>query len=248
MGIDSGLPDFRGSQGFWRAYPALGRQRLAFEDIANPAMFRADLGLAWGFYGHRLNLYRRTVPHGGFELLRKIAAGLPEGGLVFTSNVDGQFQKAGFDEGRVTECHGSIHQLQCLEDCRGKIWPAAGFEPRVDEEACRLESPAPRCPHCGAPARPAILMFGDGYWNGQRSEAQRAQLDAWLRRVKKPVVIELGAGTAIPTVRWFGETLGCPLVRINPREPELTAVRGVAMAVGALEGLTAIFNAWQARR
>lgn len=24
MGVDSGLPDFRGREGFWRAYPALG--------------------------------------------------------------------------------------------------------------------------------------------------------------------------------------------------------------------------------
>ena len=27
MGIDSGLPDFRGPGGFWAAYPALGRAR-----------------------------------------------------------------------------------------------------------------------------------------------------------------------------------------------------------------------------
>ena len=27
MGVDSGLPDFRGSEGFWGAYPALGRAR-----------------------------------------------------------------------------------------------------------------------------------------------------------------------------------------------------------------------------
>ncbi len=25
MGVDSGLPDFSGDDGFWRAYPALGR-------------------------------------------------------------------------------------------------------------------------------------------------------------------------------------------------------------------------------
>src|SRR5690606_8161485 len=31
MGIDSGLPDFRGSEGFWNAYPALGRARIQFE-------------------------------------------------------------------------------------------------------------------------------------------------------------------------------------------------------------------------
>ncbi len=30
MGVDSGLPDFRGKNGFWRAYPALGKKRLEF--------------------------------------------------------------------------------------------------------------------------------------------------------------------------------------------------------------------------
>lgn len=32
IGVDSGLPDFRGSEGFWRAYSALARFGLRFED------------------------------------------------------------------------------------------------------------------------------------------------------------------------------------------------------------------------
>ena len=39
MGVDSGLPDFRGQEGFWRAYPALRHQGLSFEDMANPVRF-----------------------------------------------------------------------------------------------------------------------------------------------------------------------------------------------------------------
>ena len=39
MGVDSGLPDFRGNTGFWRAYPALAEARIAFEDIACPTPF-----------------------------------------------------------------------------------------------------------------------------------------------------------------------------------------------------------------
>ena len=34
MGVDSGLPDFRGNEGFWRAYPALAQARLDFASIA----------------------------------------------------------------------------------------------------------------------------------------------------------------------------------------------------------------------
>ena len=36
MGVDSGLPDFRGSSGFWKSYPALKASGLRFQDIANP--------------------------------------------------------------------------------------------------------------------------------------------------------------------------------------------------------------------
>lgn len=59
MGVDSGLPDFRGTQGFWRSYPALAKLGLSFEEMANPAWFQENPHLAWAFYGHRLHLYRR---------------------------------------------------------------------------------------------------------------------------------------------------------------------------------------------
>lgn len=41
MGIDSGLPDFRGPGGFWKVYPALGQAKLRFEEIASPAASKA---------------------------------------------------------------------------------------------------------------------------------------------------------------------------------------------------------------
>ena len=68
MGVDSVLPDFRGPEGFWRAYPLFRRLGRRFEEMSNPAWFVADPELAWGFFGHRLNLYRSTEPHAGFAL------------------------------------------------------------------------------------------------------------------------------------------------------------------------------------
>src|SRR5438477_6984787 len=69
MGVDSGLPDFRGPEGFWRAYPAAKLLGLRFEELATPQSFDRDPQLAWGFYGHRQNLYRAARPHEGFDIL-----------------------------------------------------------------------------------------------------------------------------------------------------------------------------------
>jgi len=237
IGVDSGLPDFRGDHGFWRAYPPLAALGIRFVEIANPRNFDSNPELAWGFYGHRLALYRATVPHAGFALLRAIGEKLAHGAFVFTSNVDGQFQRAGFDAGRVVECHGSIHHLQCTRPCSDAIWPAAAVDPVIDPATCLMAPPLPRCPDCGALARPNILMFGDGRWLDARTEAQYARLERWRARVGNLVVIELGAGTDVPSVRHMCESQGAPLVRINPREPDVGPGRGVGVAQGALEAL-----------
>ena len=244
FGVDSGLPDFRGNQGFWQAYPALGRARLEFSSVAAPYTFRVDPTLAWGFYGHRLQLYRDTTPHRGYALLKDWGERMPLGYGIFTSNVDGQFQKAGFDPQRIYECHGSIHHLQCMEPCGPDIWSADAFVPEVDADACRLRNETPACPHCGGLARPNILMFSDWEWNERRSSVQEARLLAWLKEARRPLVIELGAGTAIPSVRHFGQRVvmqhGGRMIRINPQAPQVASADDVGLPMTALEALTAI--------
>lgn len=238
MGVDSGLPDFRGSSGFWRAYPPLARLGLAFHEMACPAGFDEDPRLAWGFYGHRLVLYRATTPHAGFGILRLLGQRMARGSFVFTSNVDGQFQRAGFGADAVLECHGSIHHLQCTRPCCDAVWPADAVAPDVDPDTCRLVSPLPRCPRCGALARPNILMFNDGAWLAERTEEQYERFARWRAGVRKPAVIELGAGTGIPTVRRMAESQGVPVIRINPREA--TVKNGLALEMGALAALRSL--------
>lgn len=245
IGVDSGLPDFRGTDGFWRAYPALRHERFEFHEIASPQAFRARAQLAWGFYGHRLALYRSTVPHDGFAILRRWIDAMPNGGFVLTSNVDGQFQKAGFDPARVVEIHGSIHAMQCLRPCSGHTWSAQAFAPVVDDATCRLVGDLPACPHCGGVARPNILMFGDAGWIGTHYDAQQRALDDWLAGAGRVVVVEVGAGTAIPTVRLMSERIGADVIRINVREAHARRADVIGLKGGALATLTALDAAWR---
>lgn len=244
MGVDSGLPDFRGNQGFWNAYPAARALGLSFAEMANPRWFAEDPAMAWAFYGHRLNLYRNTRPHPGFSQLLEAGRAKPGGVFVFTSNVDGQFQAAGFPEEGVVECHGSIRHFQCVDGCSPEIWDAPPEPVKVDMDAFRALEPLPSCPRCGGLARPNILMFGDWGWNPERTESQERRLEGWLEKVRenrwKLAVVEIGAGEAVPTVRNFSqraaEALGGTLIRINPRDHRVPEGH-LSMALGGLEGI-----------
>lgn len=243
MGVDSGLPDFRGDHGFWTAYPLYRRLGINFVDAANPEHFERDPRFGWGFYGHRTNLYRETVPHPGFQLLLNWAERYRLDCFVATSNVDGQFQKAGFAADAVLEFHGSIHHLQCTRPCSRNIWENRE-EFRIDTETMRADR-VPLCPRCGAAARPNILMFGDYGWIPDRTERQQERFRQFLSRVGQGsvVVVELGAGTAIPTVRAASERIGAlakaRVIRINPREPQTPAPH-LSLPCGALEGVQGI--------
>lgn len=169
-----------------------------------------------------------------------------DGWWVSTTNVDGQFQKAGFDREYVHEMHGTIHALQCTRPCGDGTWPAATLQPMIGDDL-RWHDHWPLCRHCGETARPNILMFDDEAWIGNAAEAMHWQLMQWLDEVERLVIIEIGAGTAIPGLRRFGEWLvqrrGANLVRLNPRESEASLPGSIGIALGALDGLVAIDQA-----
>jgi NAD-dependent SIR2 family protein deacetylase len=244
MGVDSGLPDFRGGAGFWQAYPPFAKLGLRFEQLANPRWFRDDPALAWGFYGHRLMAYRAALPHAGFGILKRWTQRMKHGGFVYTSNVDGAFQKAGFPDDRILEVHGTIHVLQCLRECGAEPFSADPHNVAIDVETMRALDPLPSCPQCGGLARPNVLMFGDDEWNEHRSFGQSKRMTSWCQSIRGShiVVIECGAGTAVPTVRMFSEQMvhiyNAYLVRINVREPQVPV--GIGIARGAKETLEEI--------
>lgn len=245
MGVDSGLPDFRGPQGFWKAYPAYEKLGLNFSALANPCWFAQDPELAWGFYGHRLNLYRKTTPHAGFANLKRWGRQRKHGYFVFTSNVDGQFQRAQFELDRIYEVHGAIDWMQCTRDCGIGLFESGRDPITVDETTMRARAPLPACPECGALARPNILMFGDYAWDERRTAEQRTRLQAWFDSLRgaRLAVVECGAGKGIPTVRHFCEHViaqfGGTLIRINVRESDVASGH-IGLPMGALAALEQI--------
>jgi NAD-dependent SIR2 family protein deacetylase len=243
MGVDSGLPDFRGGQGFWGAYPPYKALNVSFMEISSPGWFKTDPTFAWGFYGHRRNLYRETEPHAGYDLLKRWADEKPGGYFVYTSNVDGAFRKAGFNESRIVESHGSIEWNQCY--CGAGITRADDEMVEIDMKTMRASGTLPACPGCGKVTRPNIMMFGDPYWAKRRMEEQLWRFYCWLKEVRdrKVVIVECGAGVEIPSVRErseeVAEEVNGTLVRINPNHADIPAGH-LSIACGAREALEGI--------
>ena len=93
-------------------------------------------------------------------------------------------------------------------------------------------------------------MFGDAGYDPVLSDAQERRFSGWLADVAggQIVVVEVGAGTAVPTIRRIGQFLvhqhGAQLVRVNPREPG-GGPGTLSLAAGALETLQALDRALQ---
>jgi len=113
------------------------------------------------------------------------------------------------------------------------------------EEGFRAKEPLPTCPFCGAMARPNILMFGDFGWEYARTNGQRARLVSWMDKIEeeggKLAIVEMGAGTTVPTVRntsaQIAKRFDVPLIRINPRE---SFGAEIELPMGAVEALDKI--------
>jgi NAD-dependent deacetylase len=139
----SGVPTFRGEDGLWRRHRP--------EDLATAQAFARDPALLWEWYGWRRETIARCAPNAAHEVLARWSRG-GERTTVVTQNVDDLHLKAGTE--RLVRLHGSIWELSCSLACC-----EAGRTAWRDE---RAPMPGlPRCPHCDAPARPAVVWFGE---------------------------------------------------------------------------------------
>jgi len=97
------------------------------------------------------------------------------------------------------------------------VWPAEGVEVDVDETTMRARGMLPSCPRCGALARPNILRFGDGGWDGAHAAARLDSHAAWarshrahvavvaaeIRKVKERTDGDIGMSGSATLVRWL---------------------------------------------
>jgi len=107
----------------------------------------------------------------------------------------------------------------------------------------------PVCHHCGEVARPNILMFGDYGWLSDIEQDQKQRFSRWFEQVhlknQQIVIIEIGAGVALPSIRRLSESLAVHkntrLIRINPRHYTVPS-SAISIRAGGLDGIKTLIG------
>lgn len=261
-GVDMGLPDFRTSNKFWEQLKHPGI--LKYEDASDCKLFETEPEFAWGLNFHQLSQYRTAPVHDGYKAMLQLAALKQNNYFCYTTNIDGVLQRAGFADDRVLEIHGNIHRLQCTRysctDAAGQrdVWDDP-VSLQYDPQTCLAldKSALPICRHCGGLARPNVWFCSDtDYVLSARSSAMSSAYAAWTaaQQGRRVVVVELGAGLAIPSARVEAEDqsqqLAGVLVRINPVDcmvpgaegPRACSYRAVSIPLGAAEACVRLLD------
>ncbi len=174
---------------------------------------------AWWSRHITINRYQRA-PEPVYSALLQLVEGRDY--FVLTTNVDHQFQLAGFDKKRLFYTQGDYGLWQCSEPCHQETYDNEAVVRRMFAEQRDMRVPSelvPRCPRCGRPMtmnlRADYTFVQDGGWH----QARERYL-AFLRRHKgmKTVLLELGVGYNTPSIIKY------PFWRMSAQNPKSTYV------------------------
>ncbi|WP_418985260.1 SIR2 family NAD-dependent protein deacylase [Agathobaculum sp.] len=127
--------------------------------------------------------------------------------FVITTNVDHQFQKAGFDKHRLFYTQGDYGLFQCSEPCCQKIYDNEETVRQMMEQQRNMRVPSelvPRCPVCGRPMT-MNLRCDDTFVENEGWHRAAERYSEFLRRHKglKTLFLDLGTGMNTPTIVKF---------------------------------------------
>jgi NAD-dependent deacetylase len=230
ISAESGIPTFRGPEGYWR----VGSRNYHPQELATHAAFEAMPATVWAWYLSRYRICAQAQPNAAHLALVEAARVLGERFLLVTQNVDGLHRRAGSPAEQLYEIHGNLGYVRCIEGCPGLL-PLDSLLAHFPEEPAPAELPAAfHCSNCQAPLRPHVLWF-DEYYDEPlfRLDSTRAA----ARTAALLVVIGTTGATNLPLqVGELAVRADAALVVINPEpNPFSELVRHVSAGV-FLEG------------
>ena len=157
----------------------------------------------WAYWSRYILLNRyQKAPKPVYERLLSLVEGRDY--FVLTTNVDHQFQLAGFDKRRLFYTQGDFGLFQCSLPCRQRTYDNEAAIRRMVAEQRERRIPAdlvPRCPACGRPMT-MNLRSDDRFVEDEGWRAAAGRYAEFLRRHEgsRVLFLELGVGYNTPVI------------------------------------------------
>ena len=204
VSTESGIPDFRSSNGLWNEKL---RIQLTPEQLVSHTYFQKYPEEFFAFYRDKL-IYKEAKPNACHRALAELEQ-MGKLKAVVTQNIDGLHQAAGSKT--VYELHGSVLRNYCM-DCGTPY----------DVEFILAAEGIPRCTKCGGIVKPDVVLYEEGLDNGILTRA--------VEYISRADVLLIG-GTSLavyPAAGLIDYYRGNKLVLINktptPRDKEADLV------------------------
>lgn len=221
---ESGVPTFRDAQtGLWEKYDP--------QQLATRQAFQANPKLVWDWYQFRREMVSAAKPNPGHVALAALEKRFPTMTII-TQNVDDLHEQAGSEN--VIHLHGNIAQTKCFDDCRGK--PTLIDLTTLTWDA---EAGPPKCPHCGAYARPDVVWFGELL-------PEQALIDAQNISQRCDVMIVVGtSGLVTPAANMphIAKSAGATVIEVNPDYSMITRIADIKLEGASGEMLPKVIEA-----
>jgi NAD-dependent deacetylase len=213
---ESGIPTFRGKDGYWRKYDPM---KLASIDA-----FYDDPKLVWEWYDDRRKNILDVKPNEGHFAISQMEEFKDV--VILTQNIDGLHQRSGSTN--VLELHGSIIRIKCT---------VCDFIDNITEN---FESLPPKC-KCGSMLRPDVVWFGEPLpQNIWQSAIKEASICDVMIIVGTSLVV-----SPANTLPVYAKQNGAVLIEVNPEKTVMSndmTLSIQATSVGVLPKMLSIFK------
>jgi len=213
---ESGIPTFRGKDGYWRKYDPM---KLASIDA-----FYDDPKLVWEWYDDRRKNILDVKPNEGHFAISQMEEFKDV--VVLTQNIDGLHQRSGSTN--VLELHGSIIRIKCT---------VCDFLDNITEN---FESLPPKC-KCGSMLRPDVVWFGEplpqNIWQSAIKEVSVCDV-----MVIVGTSLVVSPANTLPV---YAKQNGAILIEVNPEKTVMSndmTLSIQATSVGVLPKMLSIFK------
>jgi len=207
ISAESGIPTFRGEEGYWK----VGSKNYRPEELATFAAFTAMPDEVWSWYLYRRGVCRAAEPNAAHRALVSLEQAIGDRFQLVTQNVDGLHQRAGTE--RVFAIHGNIDEMRPVGGVRcvpipegvSAEWPRG--RAITDAERALLAVG-------GQPARPHVLWFDECY-DEERFRFESSLLAAAAASLL--VVVGTTGATNLPMqIGMLCAKRGTPSIVVNP--------------------------------